>query len=60
MLGKLLGMGSYGRVYRGLWNGANVAVKVLEHPESEDGSAILEALLSEQVGGGEGGPGRAH
>lgn len=28
-LGPLLGKGGYGKVYRGLWNGIPVAVKVL-------------------------------
>jgi PAS domain-containing protein len=31
-LGPLLGKGSYGRVYRAMWNGAPVAVKVIETP----------------------------
>lgn len=28
VLGPLLGQGSYGKVYRGVWNGADVACKV--------------------------------
>ncbi|GFR53121.1 hypothetical protein Agub_g15837 [Astrephomene gubernaculifera] len=40
-LGPLLGKGAYGRVYRGVWNGAQVAVKVLEtvQPDSDEGGA---------------------
>lgn len=33
-LGSLIGRGSYGRVYRGTWRGALVAVKVVEHRSS--------------------------
>jgi len=34
-LGSLLGCGSYGRVYKGWWSGAQVAVKVILHQEDE-------------------------
>ena len=30
-LGLLIGQGAYGRVYRGIWNGSPVAVKVIPH-----------------------------
>ena len=30
-VGELLGRGSYGRVYKGRWSGALVAIKVVEH-----------------------------
>mmetsp|Transcript_8938 Transcript_8938/g.19085 ORF Transcript_8938/g.19085 Transcript_8938/m.19085 type:complete len:704 (-) Transcript_8938:2515-4626(-) len=43
-LGPMLGKGAYGRVYRGQWNGAQVAIKVMEHTEQPEGN--LEALLS--------------
>ncbi|GLC39870.1 hypothetical protein PLESTF_000919300 [Pleodorina starrii] len=49
-LGPLLGKGSYGRVYRGMWNGAQVAVKVLETIQSDDGGLeVLEAVLGSQI-----------
>ncbi|KAK9808830.1 hypothetical protein WJX72_004554 [[Myrmecia] bisecta] len=30
-LGPLLGQGAFGRVYRGIWNGAVVAIKIIQH-----------------------------
>ena len=53
--GPLLGHGSFGRVYRGQWNGAQVAVKVLEHyekmaqgqgDEERGTSSIIEADMT--------------
>ncbi|KAJ9531495.1 hypothetical protein QJQ45_015041 [Haematococcus lacustris] len=48
-LGQLLGRGSYGRVYRGLWDGALVAVKVLEYSADEQKKLGMEAQLSSQL-----------
>ncbi|CAG9463479.1 unnamed protein product [Pedinophyceae sp. YPF-701] len=47
-LGKVLGEGGYGKVYRGLWDGAMVAVKIMLHgpPRGEESSEALEAVLS--------------
>ncbi|PNW70925.1 hypothetical protein CHLRE_17g739250v5 [Chlamydomonas reinhardtii] len=56
-LGPLLGKGSYGRVYRGVWNGAQVAVKVLETIAGEggDGDGGGGSGLGGGTGGGAGG-----
>ena len=48
-LGLLIGQGAYGRVYRGIWNGAPVAVKVIPHLGPAAGGASAAAALS---GGG--------
>ncbi|KAA6420291.1 MAG: kinase, partial [Trebouxia sp. A1-2] len=50
-LGPLLGQGGSGHVYRGTWNGATVAVKVVEalHAKGDESGAPLkplEAMLS--------------
>lgn len=43
--GELLGAGSFGRVYRGRWNGMEVAVKVMEHDASSAVEVENEVLL---------------
>ncbi|KAK9865056.1 hypothetical protein WJX84_001824, partial [Apatococcus fuscideae] len=52
-VGPLLGAGSYGRVYKGTWQGATVAVKVIEHmqtaktaPTIDGTKTLLEAIVS--------------
>mmetsp|Transcript_3321 Transcript_3321/g.9610 ORF Transcript_3321/g.9610 Transcript_3321/m.9610 type:complete len:877 (-) Transcript_3321:642-3272(-) len=47
-LGPLLGKGSFGRVYRAMWNGVPVAVKVIETPiakgnEGQEAKPMFEA-----------------
>eukprot|EP00877_Chromochloris_zofingiensis_P008128 jgi/Chrzof1/3569/Cz13g00210.t1 len=46
-LGPILGLGSYGKVYKGCWKGAKVAVKVVEQPDGvADCFMSTESLLS--------------
>ncbi|EFN57850.1 hypothetical protein CHLNCDRAFT_143307 [Chlorella variabilis] len=50
-IAELLGRGGYGKVYKGRWNGAIVAVKVVEHrvAAGTDGSLSREPLLCMSV-----------
>ncbi|CAG9467289.1 unnamed protein product [Pedinophyceae sp. YPF-701] len=53
-LGPMIGQGGYGRVYKGLWDGAPVAVKIMEHSapanmDSNDMRMLFEATLSVNV-----------
>ena len=49
----IIGMGNYGKVYRGLWKGVTVAYKVIQYPEGTVGeqdqyktTAIMETAIS--------------
>jgi len=44
-LGVLLGAGSYGRVYKGRWQGQDVAVKVMQHDGHTAARVINEVAL---------------
>ncbi|KAA6425511.1 MAG: kinase [Trebouxia sp. A1-2] len=51
-LGPLLGRGAYGRVFKGRWKGALVAVKVIDHRVKGNGNAVdiqRETILSTSV-----------
>ncbi|PSC76682.1 kinase [Micractinium conductrix] len=50
-IGELLGRGAYGKVYKGRWQGAVVAVKVVEHQVAagDPSSVSREALLCMSV-----------
>ncbi|KAK9822810.1 hypothetical protein WJX81_001964 [Elliptochloris bilobata] len=49
-VGPLLGRGSYGKVYKGRWQGALVAIKVVEHAaETERNLALRESTLATSI-----------
>ncbi|EIE20426.1 kinase-like protein [Coccomyxa subellipsoidea C-169] len=50
-LGRLIGLGSFGKVYKGTWEGRTVAVKVMSHEGSTANllNARHESLVAEHV-----------
>ena len=48
-VGPLLGKGSFGRVYKGRWKGAIVAIKVLDHAMLLQDDITRETLLSTSI-----------
>ncbi|KAK9814720.1 hypothetical protein WJX72_010481 [[Myrmecia] bisecta] len=48
-LGPMLGQGAYGRVYRGMWHGAVVAVKIIETRLKEDSNTQAKAVMEAQL-----------
>ncbi len=46
---EMIGRGSYARVYRGVWNGADVAIKISDAVERQVDKSIQEARISETL-----------
>ena len=46
---EMIGRGSYARVYRGVWNGADVAIKISDAVERQLDKSVQEAGISETL-----------